>query len=88
MICFNILCDQECGGRILKFNFMGEQQICVEQTLPLRFCPMGQSQLHRSPGIVADFVGEDPDGVIQCHFVVPYLEVVRYPLDQKGEDQV
>jgi hypothetical protein len=42
---------------------------------------MGQSQLHRSPGIVAYFVGEDPDGVIQCHFIVLYPEVVRYPLD-------
>jgi hypothetical protein len=46
---------------------------------------MSQSQFHRSPGIVADFVGKDPDGVIQRHFVVLYLEMVRYSLDQKGE---
>ena len=88
MVCFNKLCDQQRSGGILKFNFIGEQQVGVEQTLSLRFCPMSQSQLHRSPGIVADFVGEDPDGVIQCHFVVLYPEVIRYPLDQKGENQV
>jgi hypothetical protein len=45
-------------------------------------------QFHWSPGIVANFLGENPDGMVECHFVVFYPIVVRDSLDGKSEKQV
>jgi hypothetical protein len=49
---------------------------------------MVKGQFHRSPGIVANFACEDPDGVVHCHFVVLQLEVIGNPLNCEGKEQV
>jgi hypothetical protein len=46
------------------------------------------SQLHRPPRIVSDFLGKDPDGVVERHLGLFDPIVVRNTLDRKSKNQI